>query len=165
VPAGTGAVAGGAGTLLLAAAIVGGAYVYDMGAVRVSVKSKSPGGENIRLVLPAAVAPVGMWLAPKEKLREAAEQARPYLPALEVAADELGRGPDFALVEVTNPREKVRIAKEGTHLVIDVDDANEVVHVAVPLNAVRAVAAQLGAIPPAPTGQAEDPSPSEGHTL
>jgi hypothetical protein len=149
MPAGAGTVAGGVGTLLLGAALAGGALVYDMGGVWVSVKAKKPGGENIRLVVPAAAGPVALWLAPKEKIREAAKDARPWLPAIKAAAEELRNCPDGPLVEVTNPKEKVRIAKQGGALVIDVDDPNETVHVSVPLKAVGIMAAQLEAMPEA----------------
>ena len=147
MPVGAGTAAGGAGTLFLAAAIAGGAFVYDLGAVSIHVQEKKSGGENIRLILPAAAGPVALWMVPKEKLREGAKEARPYLPAIEAAAQELSRCPDFTLVEVTNPHEKVHIAKRGGHLVIDVDDENETVHVSVPLEAARLIAAQLADIP------------------
>ncbi len=146
MPTGPVTVAAGAGTLCLAATLVGGIFVYDMGAVSLRVKAKRPGGDDIRLILPAAVAPVGVWLAPKAKLREAADESAPYLPALSIAAAELERLPDFTLVEVTSPREKVRIHKKSGHLVIDVDDVNETVHVSVPLKAARVVATQLASI-------------------
>lgn len=146
MPTGPVTVAASAGTLCLAATLVGGAFVYDMGAVSVRVQEKNPGGDNIRLILPAAAAPVGVWLAPKAKLRKVKEKAGPYLPALRIAAAELERMPDFTLVEVTSAREKVHIQKRGGHLVIDVDDVNETVHVSVPLKAARVVAAQLDSI-------------------
>jgi hypothetical protein len=146
MPAGAATMAGGAGTLFLAVAVMGGAFVYDMGAVSIRVKSKSPQGENVCLILPAAAAPVAVWLTPKEKLREAAKEAGPYMPAVLAATDELARCPDFTLVEVNSPHEKVRISKKGSHLVIDVDDANETVHVSVPLGAARLVASQLGSV-------------------
>jgi hypothetical protein len=149
MPAGAGTVAGGVGTLLLGAALAGGALVYDMGGVWISVKAKKPGGENIRLVVPAAVGPVALWLAPKKDIRKAAKDARPWLPAIKAAAEELRNCPDGPLVEVTNPNEKVRIAKQGGALVIDVDDPNETVHVSVPLKAVGIMAAQLEAMPDA----------------
>lgn len=57
MPSGAGAVAGGAGAMVLGTLLVAGAFVYDMGAVRVSVREKSPGGENIRLIVPAAAVP------------------------------------------------------------------------------------------------------------
>ena len=156
MPVGAGTFAGGAGTLLLAAAIAGGAFVYDMGAVYVSVKGKKPGGENVRLILPAAVAPVGVWLVPQKDLRQAMKEAGPYLPALQAAAEELADCPDFTLVEVSSRQEKVYIAKKGSHFVIDVDNPNETVHVSLPLEAVRTVASQLAAIPPAPEGNTEE---------
>ena len=158
MPVGVGTVAGGAGTLFLAAALAGGAFIYDMGAISIHVQEKKPGGENIRLILPAAVAPVALWLVPKEKLREGAKEARPYLPAIEAAAQELSRCPDFTLVEVTNPHEKVLVTKRGGHLVIDVDDANETVHVSVPLEAARLIASQLADIPADAAGKESPPN-------
>lgn len=157
MPVGTSTIAAGAGTVFLAATIAGGVFVYEMGAVHVSVKSKKPGGENIRLILPGAVAPVGVWLAPKAKLRKGLKDAEPYLPAIQAAVDELAACPDTTLVEVIGPKEKVQIAKKGSHLVIDVDDANETVHVSVPLETVRLVAAQLAAVPASSDEQAGEP--------
>ncbi|MBZ5514686.1 MAG: hypothetical protein LAN62_07555 [Acidobacteriia bacterium] len=149
MPASAAAVAGGVGTVLLGAALAGGALIYDMGGVWVSVKAKKPGGDNIRLVVPAAAGPVALWLAPKKNIREAAKEARPWLPAIKAAAEELGNCPDGPLVEVTNPHEKVLIAKQGGALVIDVDNPNETVHVSVPLKMVGIIAAQLEAMPDA----------------
>lgn len=146
MPTGPMTVAAGAGTLCLAAALVGGIFVYDMGAVSIQVKAKRDGGNNVFVILPAAVAPVGVWLAPKAKLRQAVDQAAPYLPAIGIAATELERLPDFTLVEVTSAREKVLIRKKRGHVMIDVDDANETVHVSVPIKAARVVAAQLDSI-------------------
>jgi hypothetical protein len=140
------AVALGAGILLLGVTVAGAAFVYDMGAVSIRVEGKRPGGDNLRLILPAAAAPVGLWFMPKERLRQATDKSAPYLPALRVAAQELERLSDFTLVEVTSPRETVRIQKSRGHLVIDVDDTKETVHVSLPLKAVRVVATQLAAL-------------------
>ncbi len=145
---GAGTIAAGAGTVCLAAAIAGGAFVYDLGAVYVSVKEKKPGGEGVRLILPGAIAPMGVWLAPKDKLRKALKDAEPYLPALHAAAAELAACPDTTFIEVVGPQEEVYIAKEGSRLVIDVDDKNETVHISMPLETVRFVAAQLANIQP-----------------
>jgi hypothetical protein len=165
MPAGAGTVAGGVGTLLLGAALAGGALVYDMGGVWVSVKAKKPGGENIRLVVPAAAGPVALWLAPKKDIRKAAKDARPWLPAIKAAAEELRNCPDGPLVEVTNPNEKVHIAKQGGALVIDVDDPNETVHVSVPLKMVGVMAAQLEAMPDAEMERGNAAEESESSTL
>ena len=141
-------VAGGAGTLALAAVVMGGAFVYDMGAVHVSVQSKKPDGEHIRLIVPAVAAPIAMQFAPKRELQKALEEAGPYLPALKIALEELAKCPDGPFVQITSPREKVTIAKQGDALVIDVDDEGETVHVSVPLKAAGVVITQLQSIPP-----------------
>ncbi len=145
MPIAASTVVAGAGTVALAAAIAGGAFVYDMGAVSVSVKAKKPGGDNVRLILPGAIAPVGVWLAPKGEIRKAVKDAGPYLPAIRAAAAELSECPDATFVEVVGPREKVHIAKRGSHIVIDVDDPDETVHVSLPLETVRLVTSQLAA--------------------
>ncbi len=146
MPAHVGVVAGGVGVVLLGAALAGGAVAYEMGGVWVSVKAKKPGGDNIRLVVPAAVAPVALWLAPKKNIREAAKEARPWLPAIRAAAEELRNCPDGPLIEVASPKEKVQVVKYDDALVIDVDDPNETVHVSVPLKVVGVVARQLEAV-------------------
>ena len=86
---------GAAGTLALA-----GACVMREGAIRVSVDEHKQGRDasHVRLLLPAALVPVGLRFVPDDKLREAAEQARPWLPALEAAAEALSHPPDCDLV-------------------------------------------------------------------
>jgi hypothetical protein len=158
MPVAASTIEAGAGTVVLAAAVAGGAFVYDMGAVSVSVKSKKPGGDNVRLILPGAVVPVGVWLAPKDELRKAMKDAGPYLPAISAAAAELSECPDATFIDVVSLREKVQIAKRGSHIVIDVDDPNETVHVSVPSDTVRLVTSLLASIPPksAASGNEED---------
>ena len=165
MPSGAGAVAGGAGAMVLGTLLVAGAFVYDMGAVRVSVREKSPGGENIRLVVPAAAVPMVLEFVPDGKLQEAAEAARPWLPVIEAASEELARCPDGALVEVTSPHEKVSIVKRGDSLIIDVDEANETVHVSVPLKVVGVVARQIGRVSPPKGDRAAERVPSPSATL
>jgi hypothetical protein len=163
MPTGPGMVAGGAGTLALAAAVVGSAFVYEMGAVRISVQSKKPGGEHIRLVVPAVAAPIAMQFAPKRDLQRAVEDAGPYLPAIKIALEELAKCPDGPFVQVTSPHEKVNISKQGDALVIDVDDEGETVHISVPLKAAGVVVAQLESMPP--PGRGEQAASAEGPAL
>lgn len=165
MPSGAGVVAGGAGAMVLGTLLVAGAFVYDMGAVQVSVQGKKPGGENIHLILPAAALPVALEFVPDENLQEAAEEVRPWLPVIEAATEELSRCPDGPLVEVTSPHEKVSIVKRGGSLVIDVDEANETVHVSVPLNVVAVVAKQIGGVPPPKGERAGAPAPAESPAL
>jgi hypothetical protein len=112
-----------------------GALVCSMGAVRVEVRSKTPGGEHFRLIAPAVVLPVGAMLVPTGKIREASRQLQPWLPTIQAATEELMHCPDATFVQVDNRIEHVKIAKVGGALVIDVDDEGETVHVSVPLRA------------------------------
>jgi hypothetical protein len=146
--AGFGTVATGVSAVVLSGVILGGALIYDAGAVRIRVQEKKPGGENTRLVIPAAAVPVALRFVSDEKLREQAEKLREFLPALEIAARELARQPDFTLIEVRNPREHVRISKRADSLVIDVDSDRETVHVSFPLKLAVAVARRLEAAGP-----------------
>lgn len=127
-----------AGTLVL-----GGALVYDAGAIRVRVQEKSPGGEHINLLVPAVAVPVALKFVPDEKLHEASAEIRPWLPAIKIAAEELAHCPDGPFVEVTSPHEKVRIAKRGGSLVIDVDDTDATVQVSFPVRVVSSVVQEL----------------------
>lgn len=165
MPSGAGAVAGGAGAMVLGTLLVAGAFVYDMGAVRVSVRGKSPGGENIRLIVPAAAVPVVLEFVPDAKLQEAAEEARPWLPVIEAVSEELARCPDGPLVEVSSPHEKVSIVKQGDSLIIDVDDANETVHISVPLKVVGIVARQIGRVPLPKADRALEPAAAQSPAL
>jgi hypothetical protein len=122
---------------------VTGAFVCSMGALRVNVQSKSPGGEHIRVIAPAMVLPIGAMLVPKEKVREASRELQPWLPTIRAATEELLRCPDGPLVQVDKRREHVKIAKVNDALVIDVDDEMETVHVSVPLRAAAYACSRL----------------------
>lgn len=127
------------GTLVLAG------IVADAGFIGVRIHEKKPDGTNLRLYVPAALVPLGMKLAPERELERAMSQAREFLPAMRIAAEQLERIPDGLLVEVSSPREHVLIVKSGGSLVVDVDDAGETVHVSVPLRMVRNLARDLEA--------------------
>jgi len=127
----------------LGIAVLTGAVVYNTGAIRVDVREKSPNGEHVRLWVPALVLPIGVHVVPKEKLREASEKVRPWLPTIKAATEELSRCPDTTLVQVDNRHEHVRIAKLGDALVIDVDDPGETVHVSLPIKMIGYTASQL----------------------
>ena len=73
--------------------------------------------------------------------------------------------PDGPLVQVTSPHEKVSIVKRGDPLVIDVDEANETVHVSVPLKVVEVVARQIGRVSPPKGDHAAEQVPSPSATL
>jgi hypothetical protein len=133
---------------VLGALALAGAYVVHEGAVRVAVDEQAPGGTHIHLLLPAALVPVGMRFVPDEKLREATAQARPWLPAIKAASQELARLPDSDLVQVRDAEQHVSISKRVALLVIDVQSPRESVHVSFPLRTVNRLARRLESLGP-----------------
>jgi hypothetical protein len=133
------------GTLSLAGVglVLAGGLVYNAGAVRISVREKRPGGDNIRIIVPAAVVPAAMAFVPKCAFRDIPPEARENLPVLKIAAEELRKLPDGPLVEVHDRREHVSISLVEGSLAIDVDSDSEEVHLKIPLGAVQSVASRL----------------------
>jgi len=126
--------------LVVGSAVVAGAVAFNAGSVRVYVLEKKPGGDHVNLLIPAALVPLGMKFIPDRERERAAARLGPWLPAIEAASRELARVPDGPLVEVESARERVRIAKLGGSLVIDVESEQESVHVSFPLKLVARVA-------------------------
>ena len=120
--------------LLVCVVLVSAAFI-SMGAMRVEVRSKTPGGEHLRLIAPASVLPAGAMLVPRARVGEAAHQLQAWIPTIQAASEELTHCPDATLVEVDSRDDHVKIAKIGGALVLDVDNQREVVHVSVPLRA------------------------------
>jgi prephenate dehydrogenase len=52
------------------------------------------------------------------------------------------------LVEVKEPGEHVRVAKEGGSIVVDVEEKDETVHVSTPIRAISSTVEQLAASAP-----------------
>jgi hypothetical protein len=123
--------------------VVGGAFVYNQGAVRVDVREKARDGKHIYLIVPAVVLPAAARLVPRDKLKDARREIGPWLPTIKVASEELARCPDGPLVEVDSNRDHVRIHKQRRSLFIDVDSEEETVHVSFPLQAAADTVSQL----------------------
>jgi hypothetical protein len=123
--------------------VLGGVLVYNEGAVRVDVQEKTPQGNHVHLIVPAAAAPVAAWMIPRSKLHDARDKIRPWLPTIEAASAELARCPDGPLVEVDSRHEHVRIYKRQGSLFIYVDSNEETVHVSFPLEAAADTVSQL----------------------
>lgn len=138
---------------------VGGTLVFHQGIISVNVQEKRPGGDHVRFFVPATVVPAAMIFAPEAKLREAAERARPFLPAAQVAARELAGYPDTVFVEVTDGPEHVRIEKQGGNIVVDVDSPQETVHVSVPLRTIASVLSDIEEAGSKSPGNAAVPEP------
>ena len=125
-------------------ALAGGA-AYRGGMIRVYVHEKRHGGDNVCLWVPGVVVPIALRMAPKKELGRALKEAKDVLPALGVVARELENYPDTVLVEVVSPRERVKIEKRGSSLIVDVDSSRETVHVTLPLYVLQSVAERLEA--------------------
>ncbi|MGH9510516.1 MAG: hypothetical protein ACRD2U_00105 [Terriglobales bacterium] len=78
---------------------------------------------------------MALKVVPNHNLAQASRELRPYLPAIDAALPVLESSPDGVLVEVTDPREHVKIAKKAGSIVVDVKEPEEIVHVAIPLEA------------------------------
>jgi hypothetical protein len=133
------------GVGVLGTALVTGAALSSEGFIHVKVDEKEADGHHINLIVPAALVPVGLRFVPREHLVEAAQNLRANMPIIDAALPALEQCPDGVLVEVTDPDEHVLVAKVGSSIVIDVNDADDVVHVSVPLRAAESAIHQIAA--------------------
>ncbi len=133
------------GVGFMGAVLVGGAALSREGFIHIQVHEKQAGGDNVRLIVPAALVPVTLRFVPQQPLADAAENLRAYMPIIDAAIPALELCPDGVFVEVIDPAEHIVIAKSGGSIVIDVNDPGETVHVSVPLraaeNAIHEIAA------------------------
>jgi hypothetical protein len=128
---------------LTATLAVGAAYTFHEGVIRVDVDENKIGGSHVHFWVPATLVGVGIHVAPRHAMKQAAEKARDVLPALRLGAKELRNYPDAVLVEVTNEEQHVRVATEGGKLRVDVDGGDGVVQVTVPLETIQDVTDQM----------------------
>ncbi len=135
----------GAAIFFCALFVGAGVAIYLTGFLRISIHEKKTHGTNLNLILPAAVVPLGLALVPANQLRDAGREVRPWLPAIEIAAEELARCPDGAFLEVRNLREHVTIRKDSGRLVVHVDDHNATIRVSYPLKMAAFAARSLAA--------------------
>ncbi len=133
---------------MLGTVVVAGAVLSSEGIVTVRVREKKPEGSRVVVVAPAMLVPMGLRFVPKGNLREAAAELRPWLPTIRVATQELEKCADGTLVEVIDATDHVQVMKRGGSIVVDVDDADETVHVSAPLGALRRAIEQLAAAGP-----------------
>jgi len=125
------------------------AVVMKDGIIEVNVQEKHPGGSHIHFYVPATAATWGVHIAPQEKLREHLRRSREGLEVAKAALNALEKVEDAVFVEVDSPKEHVRIATHRGDFVVDVDDAGETVHIALPIRAARKVVDDLQADAPA----------------
>ena len=133
------------GVGVLGTVVAAGAALSSEGFIHVKVDEKQPDGTHLSLVVPAATVPLSLHFVPREKLKDASADIRPYLPIIDAAIPALEQCPDGVFVEVRDPEEHVLISKSGNSLIIDVNDSGDIVHVAVPLRAAQSSIHQIAA--------------------
>src|SRR4029077_7120377 len=123
--------------------VLAGAYTMREGVIRVDVDEFRSGGSHVHMWEPEAAVPMVMHLVPDKHMRHASEHAREALPILRAVLKELKKYPDAEFVEVTDPREHVRVRTHDGKLQIDVEGVDENVHVLCPLSTIDDVTSQL----------------------
>jgi len=126
-------------------AVAGAGVLCSQGLVHVKVIEKEPNGVHFNVIAPAILAPIAVRVAPQRNLAEAARQIRPYMPAVRAALEDLRESDDIVLVDVKEPGEHVQVSKWGGSIVVDVDDADDTVHVSAPIRAISSTVEQLAA--------------------
>jgi hypothetical protein len=133
---------------VMGTALVGAAALSSEGFIYVNIHEKHPGGTHVNVLVPAALVPATLRFVPNYHLAEASQQLRPYLPAIDAAIPTLDASPDGVLVEVVDPGEHVLITKRRGSIVVDVNDAEDTVHVSVPLRAAQSAIHQIAEATP-----------------
>jgi hypothetical protein len=133
---------------IVGTAVAGVGVLCSEGMIEVKVVERKPEVHHVYVIAPAMLVPIGMHFAPQRDLSHAAAQIRPWLPTIRAALDQLRESDDVTLVEVKEPGEHVRVAKEGGSIVVDVQDENETVHVSTPIRAISSTIEQLAASGP-----------------
>jgi hypothetical protein len=128
---------------VMGTALIAGAALSSEGFIHVKVHEKRPDGTNLNLVFPAALVPATLKFVPGNHLADASENLRPYLPIIDAAIPALEDCPDGVLVEVLDNSDHVLITKSGGSIVVDVNDADDTVHVSVPLRAAQSSVHQI----------------------
>jgi hypothetical protein len=125
------------------ALVLAGAYTFREGLIRVDVDESRAGGSHVHLWVPAALVPMAMHFVPMHDLCGAAQHAREVLPAIHAFANELKKLPEVDLIEVSDGEEHARFRTRSGNLQVDVDSADEHVHLRVPLSTLDDVVGQL----------------------
>jgi hypothetical protein len=133
---------------IVGTAVAGVGLLCSEGLIEVKVVERAPEVHHVYVIAPAMLVPIGMHFAQRRDLWHAAAEIKPWLPTIRVALEQLRDTNDVTLVEVTEPGEHVRVAKEGRSIVVDVEDHDDTVHVSTPIRAISSTIEQLAAAGP-----------------
>ena len=120
-----------------------GIATWRAGMLDVRIHERSPDGTRIAFHVPAIVVPIALRFVPDRAFAHAVEKSERWMPIARAAMSRLARTPDCLLVQVDSPQERVRIAKDGRKLSVDVASEGESVHISVPIGMVTAVLHRL----------------------
>ncbi|MGB6483781.1 MAG: hypothetical protein WBE86_09880 [Candidatus Acidiferrales bacterium] len=117
--------------------LVGGAVISSEGFIHVKVHEKQANGTHISLIVPAVIVPLAVRFIPRRHIADASANLQQYMPVIDAAISGLANCSDGPLVEVIDSDSHVTVVKSGGSIVVDADDPDETVHVAVPLRATQ----------------------------
>jgi hypothetical protein len=120
-----------------------GIATWRAGMLDVRIHENSPDGTRIAFHVPAIVVPVVLRFVPDRAFAQAVEKSERWMPIARTAMSRLAKTPDCLLVQVDSPQERVRIAKHGRKLSVDVASEEENVHLSVPIGTLTAVLRRL----------------------
>jgi hypothetical protein len=133
---------------IVGTAVAGVGLLCSDGMIEVKVVERQPEVHHVYVIAPAMLVPIGMHFAPQRELSHAAAQIQPWMPTIRAALDQLREIDDVTLVEVKEPGEHVRVAKQGGSIVVDVEEKDDTVHVSTPIRAISSTIEQLAASAP-----------------
>jgi hypothetical protein len=122
---------------LILAGLVATGIVARAGIVEVEVVEAH--GDRVSIAAPGTIVLAVARLVPGSFLDSWAGELEPYWPAIHRISRELATCPDGVFVQADGSGLRMRIAKERGHLVIDVEDQGDRVHVAVPVGVVTSL--------------------------
>ncbi len=136
---------GGVLLVLMVAGVAAAVSVHRAGMLEVDIHCAESGGPDIvGLKIPGALVLAVMGLMPDETFHAASQDLRRWGPLVREACHQIGDAPDFVLVRVDSPDERVCVEKRGRNLIVDVQGDGEDVHVVVPLSTVGAILKKVG---------------------
>jgi len=129
-------------------AVAGVGLLCSEGLVEVKVVERQPEAHHVYVIAPAMLAPIAVYFVPQRHSSHAAAEIRPWMATIRATLDQLRETDDMTLVEVKEPGEHVRVAKEGGSIVVDLEDHDDTIHVSTPIRAISSTMEQLAAAGP-----------------
>ena len=131
---------------LSATAVVGtGAYLYSGGIAVCEVDTPEV---KLTIPVPMRLADIGLTVArfamPREDLRQMRREVAPFVPLVEGVLRSIADIPEGTLVAVSTAEETVFVGHRRGKMQIDVETADAVVHVRVPMRSLQRLARGVG---------------------